>query len=323
MNNAPMLGGHKRMLATGILLVSDPCRYKCHAGIGGKRAVAGLFSVVTVSAADSLFPDLDAIAQLRAVMHRLRAPGGCPWDAEQTHESLLPHLLEEAYEVAEAARSGDMGHFCEELGDLLLQPVFHAEIASEQVGGFDFDDIVRGITEKLIRRHPHVFGDARAETSEAVLTQWDEIKRQEKGLKRELEKPLLQGISHGLPALMRAQKLQKKAGKVGFDWPSVEPVMDKIREEMDEVEMAVAGGAEREVVEEVGDLLFAVVNLARKLGVEAELALAEANGKFERRFGEVEREIRGQGKVMQDCSLEEMDAVWEQVKKRLRSQGGE
>lgn len=272
----------------------------------------------SVSAADALFPGLDPIAQLRAVMHRLRTPGGCPWDAEQTHESLLPHLLEEAYEVAEAARSGDMEHFCEELGDLMLQPVFHAEIASERADGFDLDDIARGITEKLIRRHPHVFGEAQAETSDAVLTQWEEIKRREKGEGKEQMKPYLSGISHGLPALMRAQKLQKKAAKVGFDWPDMKPVLAKIREELDEVQEALEAGEPDAIAEEVGDLLFAVVNLARKLGVEAELSLMEANVKFEKRFGEVERLLRERGKELKDSTLEEMDAVWEEIKSRRR-----
>jgi MazG family protein len=254
--------------------------------------------------------ELEPMAQLRAVMHELRAPGGCPWDAEQTHESLIPHLLEEAYEVAEAARSGDMDHFCEELGDLLLQPVFHAEIASER-GDFTFDDIARSISEKLVRRHPHVFGEATAATSEAVLTQWEQIKREEKGAKKTA---YLDGISHGLPALMRAQKLQRKAGKVGFDWPEVAPVLDKIREETVEIEEAIAVGDPKDIAEEVGDLLFAVVNLARKLGVDAETALVSANHKFERRFGRVESTLADRGRALTDCTLEEMDAVWDEVK---------
>ena len=253
----------------------------------------------------------DPISELRAVMHRLRAPGGCPWDAEQTHESLLPHLIEEAYEVADAARSGDMAHFCEELGDLLLQPVFHAEIASE-TGAFTLDDIARGITEKLIRRHPHVFGDATAATPDAVLTQWEQIKREEKGNKPQ---SLLHGISKGLPSLMRAQKLQKKAAKVGFDLPDAAPVLEKIREEADEITEAMASGDAAAIAEEVGDLLFSVVNLARKLGVDAEGALAAANSKFESRFGKVEGKIAAQGRRMEECSLQELDAAWDDVKR--------
>jgi len=252
----------------------------------------------------------DPIAELRAVMHRLRAPGGCPWDAEQTHESLIPHLIEEAYEVAEAARSGDMEHFKEELGDLLLQPVFHAEIAA-QAGVFTLDDIARNITQKLIRRHPHVFGDATANDSDAVLQQWDAIKKAEKGNRPE---PLLHGISKALPSLMRAQKLQRKAAKVGFDWPNAAPVLEKIREEADEILHAVESKDQHAITEEVGDLLFTVVNLARKLNVDAESALAAANAKFENRFGQVESLAAAQGKELKDLSLEKMDALWDQVK---------
>ncbi len=252
----------------------------------------------------------DAIAELRAVVHRLRAPGGCPWDREQTHETLIPHLLEEAYEVAEAIRNGDMPHLREELGDLLLQPVLHAEIAAE-TGAFDLDGIARELTEKLIRRHPHVFGDAMVNDSEGVITQWDAIKRDEKGTQRE---SVLHGVSHGLPALIRAQKLQKKAAKVGFDWPDAEPVLAKIREEADEIAAEMAKGDAQATAEEVGDLLFSVVNLARKLNVDAESALVAANAKFEQRFRELEVRLAKKGKSPVACSLEEMDAVWDQVK---------
>lgn len=260
---------------------------------------------------------VEPLAQLRAVMHQLRAPGGCPWDAEQTHESLLPHLIEEAYEVAEAARSGDKEHLCEELGDLLLQPFFHAEIASEK-GGFTIDDVARGITEKLIRRHPHVFGDAKAETSDAVLTQWDAIKNAEKGGGK---KPLLHGISMGLPALVRAQKLQKKAAKVGFDWPDATPVLEKVREEADEIAQAVRAQDTAQIQEEIGDLLFTVVNLARKLDVDAELALSQANEKFTSRFHQVEDRFMAEGRNMGEASLTEMDAVWDEVKEKSKLQG--
>jgi MazG family protein len=253
----------------------------------------------------------DAIAELRAVVHRLRAPGGCPWDREQTHATLIPHLLEEAYEVAEAIRSGDMPHLREELGDLLLQPVLHAEIAAE-TGAFDLDSIARELTEKLIRRHPHVFGDASVEDSEGVLTQWDAIKREEKGTQRE---SILHGISHGLPALIRAQKLQKKAAKVNFDWPDAAPVLEKIREEADEIAVEIQKGDADAMREEVGDLLFSVVNLARKLGVDAESALVAANAKFENRFKKLEERLAGQGRQPGECSLAELDAVWDEVKR--------
>ncbi|MEN3942057.1 nucleoside triphosphate pyrophosphohydrolase [Prosthecobacter sp. SYSU 5D2] len=255
----------------------------------------------------------DPITRLRYVVHRLRAPGGCPWDQEQTHETLIPHVLEEAYEVVDAIRSGDSAQICDELGDLLLQPVLHAEIAAE-AGAFDLDAVATGLTEKLIRRHPHVFGEGSAETSAAVLTQWDAIKRQEKGTQKEGH---LHGVGNGLPSLMRAQKLQKKAARVGFDWPDSAPVYDKIREETAELEEAVKAGRPIAIEEELGDLLFSVVNLARKLGVESEAALAAANEKFVRRFHAVEEALAGQGKKLGDATLEEMDAAWEQIKKRL------
>jgi MazG family protein len=265
-------------------------------------------------------PTEDAQADLRAVVHCLRAPGGCPWDREQTHESLIPHLLEEAYEVAEAIRNGDMPHLREELGDLLLQPLLHAEIASES-GHFDLDAIARELTEKLIRRHPHVFGDASVTDTEGVLTQWDEIKRREKGETPATRKPHLHGISHGLPALMRAQKVQKKTAKVGFDWPDLAPVLEKVQEEAREIIEAVAEKDAAAVAEEVGDFLFNAVNLARKLGVDAESALAAATAKFERRFGRVEREILAQGKTLEDSTLEEMDAIWEATKHQPAERG--
>jgi len=252
----------------------------------------------------------DGLTRLRYIVHRLRAPGGCPWDMEQTHESLIPHVLEEAYEVVDAIKSGDPTLMCEELGDLLLQPVLHAEIASE-TGAFDIDKMAHGLSEKLIRRHPHVFGEASAATSDAVLTQWDAIKRQEKGTQKEGH---LHGTGAGLPALMRAQKLQKKAARVGFDWPDAAPVFAKIREEATELEHAVASGERSAVEDEIGDLLFCVVNLARKLGVESEAALAAANEKFTRRFHAVEARLAAEGKALGEATLEEMDAIWDQVK---------
>jgi MazG family protein len=252
----------------------------------------------------------DPLTRLRHVVHRLRAPGGCPWDREQTHQSLVPHLLEEAYEAADAIRSGDPAQICEELGDILLQPVLHAEIAAE-TGAFDLDRMATVLTEKLIRRHPHVFGEANAATAEAVVTQWDAIKRQEKGAEKE---GCLHGVGAGLPALMRAQKLQKKAARVGFDWPDAGPVFDKMREETAELEAAVASGDTAAVAEEVGDLLFTVVNLARKLGVESEAALAAANEKFVGRFHAMEVRLAAQGQALGTVSLEQMDQAWNAAK---------
>ena len=253
---------------------------------------------------------LPPFERLRAVVHCLRAPGGCPWDREQTHESLIPHIIEEAYEVADAIHSGDAEHIADELGDLLLQPVLQAEIASE-TGAFDIDKVASMITEKLIRRHPHVFGDSNADTSDAVLTQWDAIKQTEKGNQ---PTSVLHGISSGLPSLMRAQKLQKKASKVGFDWPTAEPVLEKIREETAELAEAMKESDPAALLHEVGDLLFSVVNLARKLGIDAESALAATNARFTRRFEGVEASLLAQGKRIHEATLPEMDAAWDAVK---------
>jgi MazG family protein len=251
-----------------------------------------------------------ALNRLREIVHRLRAPGGCPWDMEQTHESLIPHVLEEAYEVAEAISMGDPDLICEELGDLLLQVVLHSEIA-EEAGKFTLDHVAHLLTEKLIRRHPHVFGDAKVTTTDGVLTQWDAIKQAEKGGKSQ---GTLHGVGKGLPALMKAQKVQRKAARVGFDWPEAQPVFGKIREETAEIEAALASGDQTHVTEEIGDLLFSVVNLARKLGIESEAALASANEKFVRRFHAMEDRLAARGKKTADCTLEEMDAAWDEVK---------
>ncbi len=260
-----------------------------------------------------------ALNRLRKVVHTLRAPGGCPWDIEQTHESLVPNLIEEAYETAEAIRSGDRAHMCEELGDLLLQVVMHAEIASEAPGSFDLDAVADGVAEKLIRRHPHVFGESDATDTDAVLRQWDEIKRGEKGGNSAEAKPrVLDNISSGLPALIRAAKIQKKAARVGFDWPHATDVVPKIREELDEVTEALAAGDAEALAEELGDLLFAVVNLTRKLGLDAESVLARANSKFIARFEKVEDALAAGGKEIGAATLEEMDAAWEGVKRQGR-----
>lgn len=251
------------------------------------------------------------LERLRQIMHILRAPGGCPWDAEQTHETLRKHLIEEAYEVVEAIESGDRDAIVDELGDLLLQPVFHAEIASES-GGFDLDDVATAICEKLIRRHPHVFGDSVVEDSEGVLSQWEKIKEGEKGGSK--SESILKKANEGLPSLMAAQKIQSKVAKVGFDWPDLGPVIAKIREELAEVEEAIESGSEEELSMEIGDLLFAVVNLARKTGNEAELNLHQTNRKFVDRFQQVEKDIAGRGSSLESSTLAEMDAAWDLAK---------
>jgi XTP/dITP diphosphohydrolase/tetrapyrrole methylase family protein/MazG family protein len=255
----------------------------------------------------------EPIARLRQIMHTLRSPGGCPWDQEQTHLSLLPHLIEEAYETVSAIRSGDVCHMEEELGDLLLQVVFHAELGTE-TGAFDFDSICEAISGKLIRRHPHVFADASAGTSEEVLRQWDRIKAAEKGAS-DRARGFLDGVGRGFPALLQARELQKKAAKVGFDWPSAAPVLAKVREEVEEVAAEMEPGSGGRVAEEIGDLLFSVVNLARHHGLDAETLLGATNEKFTERFHQMETLLEGQGKKLGEATLEEMDAAWERVKR--------
>jgi ATP diphosphatase len=254
----------------------------------------------------------DQIERLRAIMHRLRAPGGCPWDAEQTHESIISNLIEEAYECVDAIRSGDDVHMREELGDLLLQVVFHSEIAEEE-GRFDLYQVAAQISEKLVRRHPHVFGETSAEDSDQVLKQWDAIKRTEKG---EKEVPYLHGVGRGLPALIRANKLLKKASKVGFDWPEETGVISKIREELGELEEAIDCKDVNEVEEELGDLFFSVVNLARYRNIDPEVLMAAANKKFEARFGAMETELKSQAKSLEQATLDEMQSAWLVVKAR-------
>ena len=253
------------------------------------------------------------LARLRAIMHRLRAPGGCPWDAEQTHASLVPNLIEEAYETVDTIQRGDHNHLKEELGDLLLQVVFHSELA-EEAGRFTLDDVARGISEKLVRRHPHVFAQSDATTTDAVLQQWDEIKRTEKG---DEQQPYLHGVGKGLPALLRAAKIQKKAAKVGFDWPDEAGVLAKLREELDELESAMQAGDPAAVDEELGDLLFSVVNLARFRKVDPELLMASANAKFEQRFAAMEHDLKQHGLELATATADRMEQSWETAKRRI------
>jgi MazG family protein len=253
------------------------------------------------------------IARLRAIMHRLRAPGGCPWDAEQTHESIIPNLIEEAYETVDTIQRGDHEHLKEELGDLLLQVVFHSELA-EEAGRYNLDDVARGISDKLVRRHPHVFALSDATTSDAVLQQWDAIKRSEKG---DEERPYLHRVGKGLPALLRAGKLQKKAAKIGFDWPDETGVLDKIREEIGELESAIAAGDSAAADEELGDLLFSVVNLARFRKLDPEILMASANAKFEARFTAMERDLKQRDLELESATPEQMEASWQTAKERI------
>jgi nucleoside triphosphate diphosphatase len=260
------------------------------------------------------------IGRLIEIMAALRAPKtGCPWDLEQSFATIAPYTLEEAYEVADAIARDDLADLQEELGDLLLQVAFHARMAQEQ-GAFDFGDVVEGITAKLLRRHPHVFGERRADNPEAVKGLWEEIKAEEKERKRARagggtpsQEGALAGIPIALPALTRALKLQAKAGKVGFDWNDIRAVLRKVREETDEIEAALEADL-GEAAAEVGDLLFAAVNLARHLHADPETLLRQTNQKFERRFAAIERALAARGKVPQNSSLAEMDALWEQTK---------
>lgn len=246
-----------------------------------------------------------------AVMHRLRMPGGCPWDAEQTHASLVSNLLEETYELIDTIREQDWNHMREELGDVLLQVLFHAEIASEHAG-FGIDEVANELCEKMIRRHPHVFKTAQKIDTEAVLTQWDAIKRKEHSIE---DKPYLEGTGKGLPSLMRAWKLQKKAAKVGFDWKDAQGAADKVREELEECNETMGEpNASPHVEEELGDLLFSVVNLCRKRGIDPEMALMRANSKFETRFGETERLLKIDGINLQEATIDEMEKAWQTAK---------
>ena len=252
-------------------------------------------------------------------MAALRTPGsGCPWDLEQNFQTIAPYTLEEAYEVADAIARGDLDGLKDELGDLLLQVVFHARMAQElpkEQGAFDFGDVVDGITTKLIRRHPHVFADEQGRTAEAVKGLWERIKAEEKAERGEAAPTgALAGVPVALPALTRALKLQQKAGRVGFDWNDPRAVLAKIREEADEIEAELDGGDNADTAAEVGDLLFAVVNLARHLNADPEGILRATNLKFERRFRSIEQALAARGKKPQDATLAEMDALWDEAK---------
>jgi ATP diphosphatase len=254
------------------------------------------------------------IEKLLEVMERLRDPEtGCPWDIEQNFASIAPYTIEEAYEVADAIARNDLDDLRGELGDLLLQVVFHARMA-EEAGKFDFDDVARGIAEKMLRRHPHVFGSPEERANGKVDGSWEEIKEQERH--GGADDSALAGIALSLPALKRAQKLGKRAARVGFDWPDTEGVYAKIHEELVELEEAVEQGESGGIHEEFGDLLFATVNLARHLDVDAEQALSDANGKFERRFRDMEDVIRSKGDSIEDLSLAKLDRDWRAAKKR-------
>jgi ATP diphosphatase len=254
----------------------------------------------------------DNIQRLLNIMSRLRDPqGGCPWDLKQTYATIVPYTLEEAYEVADAIARESFDELKDELGDLLFQVVFYAQIAKEQ-GRFEFDDCVAAICDKLERRHPHVFGDVSADNAETVLKNWEALKSAER--KDVGQHSVLDNIPQAMPALSRAYKLQKRCANVGFDWPDVQGCWDKVKEEIIEVEQCEAGS--EELAEELGDLMFALVNVVRKHKLDPEAVLRAANSKFEKRFRAVEQALAGQGKSPEQSNLAEMDALWNQVKKR-------
>lgn len=258
-----------------------------------------------------VLPDEKPIDRLLRLMRALRSPGGCPWDREQTLQSLKPYLLEECYEAIDALDSGDRARLCDELGDVLLQIVFQAQIAAEE-GSFTFDDVATAIADKLVRRHPHVFGEVKVRDADEVVRNWEAIKKTESGTAR---RSVVDGIPRGAPALHRAQQVQKRAARVGFDWDTAHQVVEKVEEEVREVREAMAGGDSRKIKEEIGDLLFAVVNLSRFLGHSAEEALDETIQKFTRRFQGIEEKVHQQGRKITDCTLAELDALWNEIKR--------
>ena len=256
---------------------------------------------------------MSSFQKLVEIMHRLRSSEGCPWDLKQTHQTLKPYLIEEAYEVLDAIDDGEDGEICEELGDLLLQIVFHAQIAREEKR-FDVEDVAAAISEKLIRRHPHIFGNVKVDDASQVVTNWEAIKSSEKEQKGK-DTSVLEGVPRHLPALLRARRVQERAAKVGFDWSHSGEIAAKTREEVEEFLQAVAAEDEEKIEEELGDLLFSHVNMARFLGICAEEALSKTIRKFETRFRFIEAELKKQGKTPQTATLEEMDRLWEDARR--------
>ena len=261
---------------------------------------------------------MEAVQQLLEIMSRLRDPAsGCPWDLRQTYSSIVPYTLEEAYEVADAIQRGDMRELRDELGDLLFQVVFYSQIAREE-GHFDFNQVAQGISEKMLRRHPHVFSDAEYGSDQELRQAWEHSKAQEREQHSDAEAiSELDGVARALPALIRAEKLQKRAARVGFDWPDSQGALDKLNEELAEVQAEMGMGDVPRLQDELGDLLFSVVNVVRLLGLDAEQALSRANEKFARRFRAMETMLHGRGKVdLHALSAQDWDAVWEAVKRR-------
>jgi len=316
--DSPELAAHLRE----VLLTVYPREHEVSIVDGGKKKEERMGDLGSGEFSESTCVYLPALTEGTAfesfheIVAHLRAPDGCPWDREQTHRSLRTHLLEESYEALEAIDSGDFVSMREEFGDLLLQIVLHAQIASE-AEQFTMTDVVKGIHDKIVRRHPHVFGDVDVNGVKDVLQNWERLKekeRSEKGEERRKKKEgLLDGVPLSLPALTQAQEYQDRAARVGFDWPEIEGVLDKVREEIEEIK---AAQNLEEVTGELGDLFFVLVNLARWRKVDAESALRETNLKFKKRFGYVEQGAKAQGRSLSDMALEEMDALWNEAKKQ-------
>jgi MazG family protein len=293
---------------------------RLHGGRSRFRCALPVASVAAMTTADDdtddLIHDADGgLPRLLAIMARLRDPErGCPWDLQQDFASIAPYTIEEAYEVADAIARGDLAHLEDELGDLLLQVVYHAQMAKE-AGRFDFEGVATTIAAKMVRRHPHVFGTAEVDGAAAQSRAWEETKARERRDKAGDRHSVLDDIPLALPALTRAAKLQRRAARVGFDWPEAGQVLDKIEEEIGELRAEIeAGGSAQRLSDELGDLLFATVNLARHLGIDGEAALRQTSAKFERRFRAIEDALRARGRPLEDASLDEMEALWQEAK---------
>jgi MazG family protein len=252
--------------------------------------------------------------KLVSIMARLRASDGCPWDREQSFDTIKPYLLEETYEVMDAIDARAWPDLADELGDLMLQPVFFAQMASE-AGHFRIEDSLDAINNKLIRRHPHIFGESEAQTADDVKKRWDEIKREERKTKQDQPELLLDSIPRSMPALVEAQQISSRAARAGFDWESTEQVIEKLDEELRELEQARSGASQEEIEHEIGDILFVIVNMARFLKVDPEQSLRKSNAKFRRRFAHVERSLAAQGKQLGDSSIAEMEQLWQEAKR--------
>ncbi|MFA5928885.1 MAG: nucleoside triphosphate pyrophosphohydrolase [Candidatus Margulisiibacteriota bacterium] len=264
--------------------------------------------------------DNKKIEKLLGIVARLRAPDGCPWDREQTHETLKPYLVEETYEALEAIDHKNYKGLCEELGDILLHVVFHANLAQEE-GHFNFDDVVASANNKMIHRHPHVFSDARADTVDDVWRHWEKIKGEEKKAKKEVGS-VLENVPKALPSLYRADKLQRRAARIGFDWDNIAGAWEKVYEELQELKEVYEGDDKEKISEEIGDLLFSIVNISRKLNLDAEEALRGSIDKFMKRFHYIEEQTTAKGKDLQKMPLEEMDRLWREGKAKLASEQG-